>query len=233
MVDPTELKRLEAEVQRLEASMEAERLAAKRASRLTLGFAAVIASVVLVFLAINYLRVRSELTPEKLTRSLEQEMHEFGPTALREMNILGQDLLPVYAAEWKLQLEAAWPEIATRVQAEFGKLARNLAERTHDQLAACEGRLLARLTDVVVRTNPDLASPTRRAEIERRIHAACDTALERALLDFDGLFSRDVARLEDTILGFDVSDGEESKVDLQKKFLHLWLRLLDEEIMKI
>lgn len=233
MVDSTELKKLETQVQDLEASMEAERLALQRASRTTLGFAAVLASVVLVFIVINYVRVRQELTPEKLSRSLEQEIHEIGPSALREMNLLGQQLLPVYAAEWRKQLEASWPEISCRLQDEFGKLADTLGERTHATLAATEDRLLSRLSEVVARDFPDLASPQKRAEIEARVHAACDDALEKALLDFDGLFAKDVGRLQEAIFDFDVSDGNESKVDLQKRFLHLWLQLLDQEIMKI
>jgi hypothetical protein len=86
---------------------------------------------------------------------------------------------------------------------------------------------------VVVGSYPDLGSPSRRAEIEKRVHLACDSALEKALVDFDGLFSKDVDEFQRTLRGFNLSDGKESKLDLQKKFLHLWLQLLDQEIMKI
>jgi hypothetical protein len=131
MVDSMEVKKLTAEVQQLEACIASERAAAGKSSRTTLCFAGVLATVLLVFLVINYVRVREEFTEENLARSLEQEIHEISPTALRQINMLGQDLLPVYAAEWKKQIEAAWPEISQRIQTEFGKLAGSLTEQTH------------------------------------------------------------------------------------------------------
>jgi hypothetical protein len=61
----------------------------------------------------------------------------------------------------------------------------------------------------------------------------CDETLKKTLVDFEKLFSRDVEQLQTTVFKFNVSDGDEETVELQKKFLHLWLQLLDQEIMKI
>ena len=80
---------------------------------------------------------------------------------------------------------------------------------------------------------PELNDPAKQAQLEKRLHSVCDNALESSLLEFDRMFSKDVGRLQDTILTFELKDGEDSTVDLQKKFLRLWLKLLDQEIMKI
>ncbi len=56
---------------------------------------------------------------------------------------------------------------------------------------------------------------------------------EWGLLDFDASFSVDLSRLEEAVFHFDLSDGDEQTVDLQKKFMHLWLQILDQEIMEL
>ena len=96
-----------------------------------------------------------------------------------------------------------------------------------------EGRVLQRMEKTIVDTFPDLQDPAKRSDLEKRLHATCDRVTGTALHDFDTLFVKDVNRLQDVIFKFDVSDKEISTVDLQKKFLHLWLQLLDQEIMKI
>ena len=79
----------------------------------------------------------------------------------------------------------------------------------------------------------ELADPAKQQDLERRLHAVCDETLEKSRRDFEALFVQDVSRLQQEVLKFDVSDTHETTVDLQKKFLHIWLQLLDQEIMKI
>ena len=233
MSGSTEVKDLQAEIRALEEKLQAEGRATQQSQRTSLLVAAVLGVVLLTFLVINYVRVRSELTAEKFTRSIEKELQEVGPVAIKEISRLGEDLMPIYFAEWKRQFQAAWPDISSKMEAELLKLGSNLTTRINQYFTESESRVLQSTEQVLAENFPELKDPAKQAELDRRLHATCDQALERVLLDFDKQFSGDVARLQDEIFKFDVSDKGETPVDLQKKFLHLWLQLLDQEIMKI
>ncbi|MGQ9589670.1 MAG: hypothetical protein ACUVYA_05165 [Planctomycetota bacterium] len=233
MTDANERRSLPAELKRLEATIVAEKAAERRLAKTSLAVAAAISAIVVGFLAVNFVRLRREFTSEKLSKSLEKELSEFAPTALRELSILGRDLLPAYVEAWDKQFRAAWPEISAKLDQELVRLGKNLKTRVHEALLGIEERSLEGVRRAVSKHYPSLSDPSRQAEIAERLHAYCDQALEQSLLDFDRMFSKDVSRLQDAILTFDVKDGEESTVDLQKKFLRLWLQLLDQEIMRI
>jgi len=153
--------------------------------------------------------------------------------AIKEISRLGEDLMPIYFAEWKRQLQAAWPEISSKMEEELLKLGSNLTNRINQYFTESENRVLESTEQILAQNFPELKDPTKQAELNHRLHATCDQALEKVLLNFDKQFSGDVARLQEEIFRFDVSDKGETPVDLQKKFLHLWLQLLDQEIMKI
>jgi hypothetical protein len=141
--------------------------------------------------------------------------------------------MPIYFAEWKRQLQASWPEISNKLEAELLELGSNLTSRINHYFTESENRILEGAELALGENFPELKDPGKQAELNRRLHATCDQALEKVLLDFDKRFSGDVARLQQEIFKFDISDKGETPVDLQKKFLHLWLQLLDQEIMKI
>src|SRR5688572_32129098 len=122
----TELSRLEFEVRRLEEAFQATNRAMKRVSTASLAIAGGLLLVITTFVLINFFKFRSELTEDKLARSLEKQLIELSPTALREAHRLGTDLLPVYAAELKRQVEAAAPQIATKIEQEIDDLVANV-----------------------------------------------------------------------------------------------------------
>ena len=69
--------------------------------------------------------------------------------------------------------------------------------------------------------------------IEQLIYQSSEDTVGQALVKFDARFSGDVSRLQDVVMSFDVSDTNEPTVELQKRFLRTWLRLLDKEIEKL
>ncbi len=233
MSNSTELTQLQSEVKRLEEMIRAESQANQRVSRIPLAVSAVLVLLLSCFLLINYFKVRSELTPERLGKSLREELLEVSPKALREFNILGKDLLPVYVEEWQKQIQAAWPEISKKLDDEIGKIGDNVTRNVDTLLSESEERVLRKTEKVMLDNFPQLKDPEQSKEVERRLHELCDTSLTKAILHFDRLFSRDVASLEEALLKFNVADTHETKVDLEKKFLHLWLQLLDQEIMEL
>jgi len=229
----TEIQQLDAEIRQLEKLVHNEGVAVRRSGSAPLLVSAVLATIILVFLVINYVWFSSQLTPQKLTASLEKELVEVSPAAMRQVTILGQDLLPVYADEWKKQMQAAWPQVAAKLEAEVVHLGDDVLFAVHRTLAETEARVLAETEKSIHAAYPDLNDPSQREEIAARLHAACDEALAKSLGDFDALFSKDVRKIEDLLLRFDVTDTNESTVDLQKKAIHLWLQLLDQEIMEL
>lgn len=233
MTDGNTWKTLAAAMRRLEENLAAQRNAQALLSRTSLVFGIVILAVIACFLALNVAKVRAEFTAEKVSKSLEKELAEFGPTALRELSVLGRDVLPVYLEEWQKQFTAAWPEISAKLERELGRLSDNMTGRLHETLAAMEERSLEKVRRVLAKHYPELSDPSQQAELAKRVHTHCEKALEESLLEFDRMFSKDVQRLQDVVFSFDVKDGDESTVDLQKRFLRLWLQLLDQEITRI
>ncbi len=233
MSTPNELKHLEAEILELEEAIHANARAAKRAARTSLGIGMAIIVVIIGFLAMNFAHLRSAMTQEKFARSLSKEISELSPTALREIHQLGQDLLPVFASELKKQVEAAWPEVAIKLDLELRDLGGNLLADTHHILSESEGRVLASVESSMFECYPQLNDPVHRQDLERRIHGICEVATTRSLEVFDDLFSRDIARMQESLARFDLTDTHETPDDLHKKFIHLWLQLLDQEVMEL
>jgi hypothetical protein len=233
MSTSNDLKQLEAEVLQLEDAIQANNSALKRAARTSIGLGLALLVVIVCFLFLNLAHLRGEMTQEKLTRSLSQELTEVSPLALRELNQLGQELLPIFIAEFRKQLETAWPDVAQRVQDELNRLSDNLFAEAHELVSASEHRILESTSKALFDCYPQLNDQKHRNALEQRIHGICEEAIVQSLQTFDSLFSRDVARVESALLQFDVTDNHESPADLQKRFIHLWLQLLDQELMEL
>lgn len=233
MSTSNELKQLEAEVLQLENAIQANDSALKRAARTSVGVASALLLVISCFLFLSFAHLQREMTREKITQSLSQELTEVSPLAFKELNQLGQDLLPIYIAELKKQIETKWPDVARQVQNEMDKLSDTLFAEAHELLSESEHRVLESTSQALFACYPQLKDPKRRLALEQRIHGICEESLVQSLERFDSLYSRDIARVEETLFRFDVTDSHETTTDLQKKFIHLWLQLLDQEITEL
>jgi hypothetical protein len=228
-----ELRQLEAEVRQLEEATAAGNLASRQTSRSAMGVTSALALTISVFLLANYFNLRSAWTREKFQQSLAEELGELSPKAAEEARLLGRALLPVYATEGRKQLQELAPEISSRSEEELLRLNNDLLATVHDKLLASQRRLLQAAEKMVFDSYPGLRDPAARAELEQRLRSVTEDAIEQALVDFDRRFSEQVRSLQEAILKFDVADGDESVVDLQKRFIHIWLQLLDQEIMEL
>jgi len=225
--------KLEREVRRLEESLGSARTAAERAQRTSIVMASSFAVIVVTFLLLNYLNFRAELTAENLAFSFGQELREAGPAALREFGQLGQELLPVYATEWQAQFQAAWPAIKEKIGSEMAQLADNAAARVDSHLKAGEQRVLDETRRVVLANFPGFSDPKAQATMTARVQEICDGAFSKALGEFHTLFVKDMTRLQRVIAEFELPDMKASTVDLQKKFLRLWLQIVEQEITQL
>lgn len=228
-----DLGRFEREVRRLEESLGSARAAAERAHRTSLVMGACIALIVGTFLLLNYLNFRAELTTEKLAASIQHQLREVSPAAFREFGQLGQELLPVYASEWQQQFQAAWPAIKEKLDAEMTLLANNAVTRVDSHLNACEQRVLDETRRVLVSNFPEFEDPKAQEIMTARIQEVCEGSFTKALDDFNTLFVNDMTRVQRAIAEFELPEIQASTIDLQKKFLHLWLQIVDQEIMQL
>ncbi|MBI4606866.1 MAG: hypothetical protein HY721_33290 [Planctomycetes bacterium] len=233
MSTAADLKQLETQVIELENAIRESARATKRAASVSVVSAVALVAIILAFLAINFSRVRAEMTEEKLTRSLTRELGELSPLLLNELTRLGQDLLPIYGDEVKTQLEKAWPGLEAKLQSELNELGSSATEHLETALRDSEQRVLQAAENAVMECYPETGDPEKRKDIEERLHMVCEQTLGRTLHGFETLFSKDVHRLQDTVFRFDLTDSGESVGDLQKKFIRLWLQLLDQEVMEL
>lgn len=233
MSSTAEMKQFEVEVLELESAIRQIGLNSKRTARASVLTAVSILAIVVAFTLVNYSRVSAEMTEEKFARSLTKEMGEIAPLVLNEMNRLGRDLLPVYAEELKSQIESSWPEISARVEQELNEVGSRVFEETHELLYETEERILRTAEDELFACYPGLKDPERRDNLQERLHNICEQTLANSIYNFEQQFTKDVHRLQATVFQFDVADADQSTADLQKQFVHLWLQLLDQEVMEL
>ena len=233
MSSANDFRKLDSEIQELEQAIKANASVARRTSRVSLGIGVGVIIVIAGFAVLNFVHLKSEMTRKNFSKSLSIEMASMSPLAVAELQKLGQELLPVYAGELKRQLETSWPTVQETLELEMQALTGGLLTHLHSTLAESEQRVLKSVETQVLTCYPSLASEKTQEELRKRLDALCQTAVTNSLERFDSLYSRDLKRVEGTLLKFDVSDSTESPRDLQKKFIHLWLQLLDQEVMEL
>jgi len=228
-----DLKELEVEVQQLEDVLRSQEKTTRTAGRVPVFISLALMLIIGGFVLVNYVRLRAELTAEKFAKSIKEELVEVTPVAIREFNLLGKDLLPVYTSEFQKQFAVAWPGIAKKLETETSELGNNVLLAVHQNLNETEQRVLDKTQQVLFASYPPLGNAKDREQLSRKLHSLSENALVKALGNFDAKFSRDIDKLQSALMKFDLNDSSDSTVDLQKKFLHLWLQLLDQEIMAL
>ena len=227
------VKELAARIEQLMLELATEKSAERRSAFATRVIAFAIALIIGIFLIVNYVHIRTEWTQEKLHASLEQELNELNPTASLEFGELAQYLVPVYTAETKKQFTKLGPQFSRVFIEQIEGMAAELRSDARDKLRAMDGRIRDHAMLTIAEVYPDLMDPPEQERLMRRFELVTEDALLRALTDFDTRFSHDARELQEDILSFDLRETDESTPDLQKKFIRLWLKLLDAEIAKI
>ncbi len=232
-MDESDITGLETRIRKLEEARRRERAARRHASR-ALGAVSVAGLLIVATFGLAlYLHAKQEWTEDKLTASLQHEMEQLNPMAMAEARALGEDLLPIYAAESRKQLRWMAPEISRRLGRQMKLLSRELRADLHAKIVSSEESIRLQTSQALFEAYPDLRDPAERERLTKSFRAITEDAVTGAVTDFDQRFSKDVQDLEQTILAFNKTESEDSTLELQKKFLHLWLELIDMEIMKL
>lgn len=224
---------LDQAVRRLETSIHDETSSRRSATRAAMAITATLALTFVFFFVLQFSHFRTQFTSGDLEQLVEQELRSFGPVAIQEVQALGKNLVPIYAQAGRAQLERMMPEVSASLQSEIDTFCAELLANTQRQLRETEMRVLTRAEAQLFESYPELHNPEQRAQLERRVQEITEEAVAVSIQEFYETFSRDIDQVRDTLLKFDLSDSQASKVDLQKKFLSLWLQLIEEEIARI
>lgn len=222
------------EVDRLHSAFTSYTQENRRVTRISLVITLTILSIFGIFATINISRLRTELTHEKLTQSMRSQLFELQPKALEELRTLGSEIAPVYAAELQTQARAKSPQISRRITNELEHLISDILARTQARLRTTEERVLESCAKSITIAYPEISSDkVAQQRLTQRIREVTEGSILSSVSGFDGLFAPDLKRFQETLLLFPLNDTNESKADLQKRFLRLWLQLLDQEIMEL
>jgi len=233
MQPDTAVKRLQDEFEKLDQSIAEEREVDRRATIITVSLATAIGLVIVGFLLVNFIYFKSEWTEEKFARSLQSELEVLNPAVLEELRTMGRNLMPVYAEEARRQLPAMAPRFSQELSRQLERFSREFQADATDRLDRTEHRVEGQTRRIVFAAYPGLRSEAEQEKLNRSFQTITHDAVSGALEQFHTRFSKDTDELQNIVLDFKPPQTDENTVDLQKKFIHLWLQLLDEEIMKL
>ncbi|MFQ5503466.1 MAG: hypothetical protein ACE5F1_01560 [Planctomycetota bacterium] len=227
------IKQLAAQIRRLEEARVKEVQALRRASMTAVTVTASILLLVTGFVLVNFVHFRTEFTEEKFAASLERELEELNPKAIAQTQALSEHLLPVYAAEGRKQFQAMMPTIAQKLGEQLDSLGEEMQSDMHTKIVASEKRIRDRTGEIIFAAYPALKATSEREKLTDSFRSITKDSVISSISKFDELFSKDVKQLEMELINFNDKGTDLSTMELQKKFIRLWLQLLDAEIMKL
>lgn len=225
-------KELRSRIEALVRATRNERQAIRRASITVALVSSALLIIVAVFAFVNYRHIKSEWTEEKLAAGFQKELEVLNPSANKELRQLGQHLLPIYAQAGRQKFMDMAPEIAERINAEVNHLGAHLTSDARSRLTSSVDRIRSRTADVIFAAYPGLEAESEKEELTNSFRRLTEDSVSTTINDFAVLFATDIRKLETKIHAFNTAPTDEPTVELEKRFIHLWLQLLDAEIMK-
>ena len=182
--------------------------------------------------AFAWIRVCAEWDGERVRDSFTHEFEELMPLAREELTELGSEVLPLLAEQGRAGLEERWPEISEELKRQSGLLADGLAERAERTGIETRDRILREGAASVLAAFPVFEDPVAREELERYVEDSFEDALASALADFEQRFDAQLEGTRNELAAFDTTRPEDTN-RLQRRFIQLWLQLLEEEVASL
>jgi hypothetical protein len=219
-------------VEDLAASIAEERAEARRTSRVLIGVTTAMLLICggSVFSMLSH--VRSEWTEDRVARSLEREAEAIAPQVADQLAAMAGELAPVYGSEAGRQYQSMAPQIRRRVVEELDRFVLDVVANTRNRVNDSEERIRALTLQAVNEVYPELDTPEEKARFVQMVSDTAIAALHGRMKAFQERVSMDTGRLREAIVNFRVHDEGLPTIELQRRFLHLWLMIIDEELMR-
>ena len=115
---------------------------------------------------------------------------------------------------------------------ELDRFVLDVVANTKNRVTDSEERIRALTLQAVNEVYPELDTPEEKAAFVQTVSDTAIAALHSRMKEFQERVSMDTGRLRESIVNFQVNDEGMSTIELQKRFLHLWLMIIDEELMR-
>jgi hypothetical protein len=224
---------LEKELNDLETALASERSTARRVTRTGLATVVVICVIALGFVLHNVSTVRSEWTEENMGQSVAKQMKHLQPIVMHELSSLSTTLMPVYEKAARAEFVASSQDLDIELADQLDHFYIDLEANAKSRLKETEKRVIARIEEIINNEFPSLSSPEAKAELVTRFHDVTETAFANTMTRMQAKYSQDIDKLRKTIATLDLPKSPETTAALQKQFVHLWLQIVDEELMKL
>jgi len=203
----------------------------KRLRNVQIGATLALVAVFAISLTAIYSTARSMYSAEKIQASLPPQIEALQPALTRTLRSVLSTAGPRYARLGQERLEAVLPKLGKAVEGELVGLTDGLAQgaeqRVADALVRVEEAQLAKLHTLY----PELDAE-RFAELRNEWAADVQADTELVLGDFQELVMTDFTMLSNTIESFGPNHYDDfDKNELVRYYAHLWLTLIDAEVM--
>jgi len=202
--------------------------------KLEIGVAVALLVIVVAFILASYGRMRSTYTMERIGPHLSREMTHLSPQINHAALEVAKDVLPTYIELTEKKLGESLPQIEDSVEREveilWTNMHRQLRQDFDDALERSAKKLEARLRAEF----PELLEPAALTILERELTEMLEEDTSDFIERFFDRYSRDLNSLYATLEGFRGNRFEKmSEEELTANYFHLWLTLLDYDIMGV
>jgi hypothetical protein len=138
----------------------------------------------------------------------------------------------VYADEVGRQFERKSGVIRETVGTELDLLVQEVMVDARRHMTETESHVREMTLGIIDRNFPELDTPEAKARLVTQVSDIANAAVAEQVIAFEERYAKDMAELRDTIAYLDVQDTGESTAELRRRFLSLWLQIINEELLK-
>jgi hypothetical protein len=191
-----------------------------------------VAFVIVAFVVASYFAVRANFSGERLSMRLSSEVSAMTPRISDAVLAVGEEVMPVYLEQGEKKLRDALPGLELAMSEELAKVWSGMHSQIEADFDAALDRSGKKLEQRLQQQFPELLEPTNLALLEKELNEMLEKDTSEFLGRFFDQYSKDLNGVYNTIEGFRPSRFERlSNEELAAQYLHLWLTLLDREIL--
>jgi hypothetical protein len=191
-----------------------------------------VAFVLVAFVVASYFAVRANFSGERLSMRLSSEISAMTPQISDAVLSVGEEVMPLYLEQGEKKLRDALPALELAMSEELTKVWSGMHGQIEADFDAALDRSAKKLEQRLQQQFPELLEPANLALLENELNEMLEKDTSEFLGRFFDQYSNDLNDVYKTIEGFSPSRFERmGNEELAAQYLHLWLTLLDREIL--